>query len=291
MVIGGGSNVLFRDDYPGFLLRMMIPGFEKIKEDEEHYFVRAGAGEIWHSFVRKMLDAGMPGLENLAYIPGTVGAAPIQNIGAYGLEAAEFIESVECFDMNSGELLTLTNEECDFGYRHSTFKKPENRHLVITAVTFKLSKNWVPNTSYKALAEEIEINSFPELSPQDVYSCVISLRRRKLPSPVKFGNAGSFFMNPVVAREVFEALREQYPQMPFYEMSADRIKIPAGWMIDQCGWKGKSLGPAAVHDKQALVLVNRGGATGADIVALSDAVRASVRDKFGIDIHPEVNFI
>ena len=184
MVIGGGSNVLFRDDYPGFLLRMMIPGFEKIKEDEEHYFVRAGAGEIWHSFVRKMLDAGMPGLENLAYIPGTVGAAPIQNIGAYGLEAAEFIESVECFDMNSGELLTLTNEECDFGYRHSTFKKPENRHLVITAVTFKLSKNWVPNTSYKALAEEIEINSFPELSPQDVYSCVISLRRRKLPARV-----------------------------------------------------------------------------------------------------------
>ena len=254
MVIGGGSNVLFRDDYPGFLLRMMIPGFEKIKEDEEHYFVRAGAGEIWHSFVRKMLDAGMPGLENLAYIPGTVGAAPIQNIGAYGLEAAEFIESVECFDMNSGELLTLTNEECDFGYRHSTFKKPENRHLVITAVTFKLSKNWVPNTSYKALAEEIEINSFPELSPQDVYSCVISLRRRKLPSPVKFGNAGSFFKNPVVDRETFTSLLRTNPSLVSYPLAGGRFKLSAAWLIDNAGLRGYRMGDVGVWEKQPLVL-------------------------------------
>ena len=262
MVIGGGSNVLFRDDYPGFLLRMMIPGFEKIKEDEEHYFVRAGAGEIWHSFVRKMLDAGMPGLENLAYIPGTVGAAPIQNIGAYGLEAAEFIESVECFDMNSGELLTLTNEECDFGYRHSTFKKPE-----------------------------IEINSFPELSPQDVYSCVISLRRRKLPSPVKFGNAGSFFKNPVVDRETFTSLLRTNPSLVSYPLAGGRFKLSAAWLIDNAGLRGYRMGDVGVWEKQPLVLVNYGQATGEDIYAMAQDVRLRVKNCFGVKLEPEVAMV
>ena len=270
---------------------MMIPGFEKIREDDEHYFVRAGAGEVWHSFVRKMLDAGMPGLENLAYIPGTVGAAPIQNIGAYGLEAAEFIDSVECFDMDTGEERTLTNEECDFGYRHSTFKKPENRHLVITAVTFKLPKNWVPNTSYKALAEEIEINSFPELSPQDVYSCVISLRRRKLPSPVKFGNAGSFFKNPVVDRETFTSLLRTNPSLVSYPLAGGRFKLSAAWLIDNAGLRGYSMGDVGVWEKQPLVLVNYGQATGEDIYAMAQDVRLRVKNCFGVKLEPEVAMV
>ena len=291
MVIGGGSNVLFREDYPGFLLRMMIPGFEKIKEDEEHYFVRAGAGEIWHSFVRKMLDAGMPGLENLAYIPGTVGAAPIQNIGAYGLEAAEFIDTVECFDMSTGDQLTLTNEECDFGYRHSTFKKPENRHLVITAVTFKLSKNWVPNTSYKALAEEIEINSFPELSPQDVYSCVISLRRRKLPSPVKFGNAGSFFKNPVVDRETFTSLLRTNPSLVSYPLAGGRFKLSAAWLIDNAGLRGYQVGGAQVSEKHCGFVINKENATAKDVVDLIHDVQRIVYEKFQVQLETEVKFL
>lgn len=288
MVIGGGSNVLFRSDFDGLLLQMRIMGIERLEQDEENFYVRAGAGEVWHSFVRKMLDANMPGLENLAYIPGTVGAAPIQNIGAYGLEAAERIHSVSCFNLTTGEEKELTAEECDFGYRCSIFKKPENKNLVITAVTFKIPKKWVPNTSYKALAEEIEINAYPDLSPQDIYSCVVSLRRRKLPSPVKFGNAGSFFKNPIVDRETFIDLLRTNPSLVSYPLAGGRYKLSAAWLIDNAGLRGYRMGDVGVWEKQPLVIVNFGHATGEDIYALSQDISLRVKNCFGVRLVPEV---
>lgn len=290
-VIGGGSNVLFKDNYSGLLLRMMITGLNVRDDDEDYFVVKAGAGEVWHSFVRKMLDANMPGLENLAYIPGTVGAAPIQNIGAYGMEAAEFIDSVECFDMETGEVRELSNHDCDFSYRCSAFKKPENHRLVITGVTFKLPKKWVPNTSYKALAEEIEINAFPELSAQDIYSCVVSLRRRKLPSPVKFGNAGSFFKNPVVDRETFTDLLRSNPSLVSYPLAGGRYKLSAAWLIDNAGLRGYRMGDVGVWEKQPLVIVNYGNATGEDIYAVAQDVRLRVKNCFGVKLQPEVVLI
>ena len=217
-----------------------------------------------------------------------MGASAVQNIGAYGVEVKDLISFVETVNIQGVKHVYQT-DECDYSYRSSVFKRPEMKQVFVTYVGFSLSKKESYTLDYGTIRQELE--KYPKVDLKTLRQVIIDIRESKLPDPKVLGNAGSFFMNPVVAREVFEALREQYPQMPFYEMSADRIKIPAGWMIDQCGWKGKSLGPAAVHDNQALVLVNRGGATGADIVALSDAVRASVRDKFGIDIHPEVNFI
>ena len=212
----------------------------------------------------------------------------MQNIGAYGVEVKDLIATVETVNIQGRERV-YSVEECGYAYRNSIFKRPENKSVFVTHVCFRLSKEEHYMLDYGTIRQELE--KYPGVDLKILRQVIISIRESKLPDPKLLGNAGSFFMNPVVSREVFEVLRKQYPRMPFYEMGTDRIKIPAGWMIDQCGWKGKSLGPAAVHDKQALVLVNRGGATGADIVALSDAVRASVREKFGIDIHPEVNFI
>ena len=249
--IGGGSNLLFTGNYEGVILHSRIGGIEVTAEDEEK-------------------------------------ASAVQNIGAYGVEVKDLISFVETVNIQGVKHVYQT-DECDYSYRSSVFKRPEMKQVFVTYVGFSLSKKESYTLDYGTIRQELE--KYPKVDLKTLRQVIIDIRESKLPDPKVLGNAGSFFMNPVVAREVFEALREQYPQMPFYEISADRIKIPAGWMIDQCGWKGKSLGPAAVHDKQALVLVNRGGATGADIVALSDAVRASVRDKFGIDIHPEVNFI
>jgi len=257
-------------------------------ENEEKVLVRVGAGVVWDDFVGYCADRGWYGVENLSLIPGEVGASAVQNIGAYGVEVKDLISFVETVNIQGVKHVYQT-DECDYSYRSSVFKRPEMKQVFVTYVGFSLSKKESYTLDYGTIRQELE--KYPKVDLKTLRQVIIDIRESKLPDPKVLGNAGSFFMNPVVAREVFEALREQYPQMPFYEMSADRIKIPAGWMIDQCGWKGKSLGPAAVHDKQALVLVNRGGATGADIVALSDAVRASVRDKFGIDIHPEVNFI
>ena len=286
--IGGGSNLLFTGDYKGVILHSRIGGIEVIAEDEEKVSVRVGAGVVWDDFVAYCVDHGWYGTENLSLIPGEVGASAVQNIGAYGVEVKDMISFVETMNIE-GVKHVYRMDECEYSYRNSIFKRPEMKQVFVTYVGFILSKKEYYMLDYGTIRQELE--KFPKVDLKTLRQVIIDIRESKLPDPKLLGNAGSFFMNPVVSREIFESLREQYLQMPFYEVGIDRIKIPAGWMIDQCGWKGKSLGPAAVHDKQALVLVNRGGATGADIVALSDAVRASVREKFGIDIYPEVNFI
>ena len=286
--IGGGSNLLFTGNYEGVILHSHIGGIEVTAENEEKVSVRVGAGVVWDDFVDYCTERGWYGAENLSLIPGEVGAAAVQNIGAYGVEVKDLISSVETVNIR-GMKHVYQVDECNYSYRNSIFKSPEMKQVFVTYVCFSLSKKEHYTLDYGTIRQELE--KYPKVDLKTLRRVIISIRESKLPDPKLLGNAGSFFMNPVVSREVFEALKEKYPQIPFYEMGADRIKIPAGWMIDQCGWKGKALGPAAVHDKQALVLVNRGGATGAEIVALSDAVRASVREKFGIDIHPEVNFI
>lgn len=286
--IGGGSNLLFTDNYRGVILHSRIGGIEVLKEDDKAVTVRVGAGVVWDDFVAYCVENGWYGVENLSLIPGEVGASAVQNIGAYGVEVKDLIFSVETINVQ-GMRRTYSVEECGYSYRNSIFKRPEMKQVFVTHVCFQLSKQEHYVLDYGTIRQELEKCPLVEL--KTLRQIIIRIRESKLPDPKVLGNAGSFFMNPVVSRGVFEALQKSYPQMPFYELDTDKVKIPAGWMIEQCGWKGKSMGAAAVHDKQALVLVNRGGATGADIVALSDAIRSSVLEKFGIEIHPEVNFI
>lgn len=286
--IGGGSNLLFTKDYDGLILHSRIKGIEVLEEDEHSVSVRVGAGVVWDDFVAYCVAHGWYGVENLSLIPGEVGASAVQNIGAYGVEVKDLIATVETVNIH-GDWRVYSVEECGYAYRDSIFKRPENKSIFITYVRFWLSKEEYYTLDYGTIRQELE--KYPALTLPTVRKVIIGIRESKLPDPKVMGNAGSFFMNPIVSKEKLLALQQEYPQIPYYELSDGRVKIPAGWMIDQCGWKGKSLGPAAVHDKQALVLVNRGGAKGSDIIALSDAVRASVREKFGIDIHPEVNFV
>ena len=286
--IGGGSNLLFTKDYDGLILHSRIGGIEVTAEDSQTVSLRVGAGVVWDDFVACCVEHGWYGAENLSLIPGEVGASAVQNIGAYGVEVKDLITAVETVNVQGyGRVYSV--EECEYAYRSSIFKRPENKSVFVTYVRFRLSKEERYTLDYGTIRQELAKCPAPTLPI--VRKVIIEIRESKLPDPKVMGNAGSFFMNPIVAKEKLEALQRDYPRIPYYELPDGRVKIPAGWMIDQCGWKGKSLGPAAVHDKQALVLVNRGGAKGSDIVALSDAVRASVRDKFGIDIHPEVNVI
>ena len=286
--IGGGSNLLFTKDYEGTILHSRIGGVEVVAETDDDIVVRVGAGVVWDDCVDYCVQRHWYGVENLSLIPGEVGASAVQNIGAYGVEVKDLIVRVETLNIEGKEHVYDVTE-CGYSYRDSIFKRPENKSVFVTYVSFRLSKREHYTLDYGTIRRELE--KYPGVTLDVVRRVIIAIREEKLPDPRVMGNAGSFFMNPIVGREQFEALQAEYPQMPFYEIDTDRVKIPAGWMIDQCGWKGKALGPAAVHDKQALVLVNRGGAKGADVIALSDAVRASVRAKFGIDIHPEVNFI
>ena len=286
--IGGGSNLLFTKDYDGLILHSRIGGIEVTAEDSQTVSLRVGAGVVWDDFVACCVEHGWYGAENLSLIPGEVGARAVQNIGAYGVEVKDLITAVETVNVQGyGRVYSV--EECEYAYRSSIFKRPENKSVFVTYVHFRLSKEERYTLDYGTIRQELA--RYPAPTLPIVRKVIIEIRESKLPDPKVMGNAGSFFMNPIVAKEKLEALQRDYPLIPYYELPDGRVKIPAGWMIDQCGWKGKSLGPAAVHDKQALVLVNRGGAKGSDIVALSDAVRASVRDKFGIDIHPEVNVI
>lgn len=286
--IGGGSNLLFTKDYDGLILHSCIEGIEVTEEDERTVSVRVGAGVVWDDFVAYCVAHGWYGAENLSLIPGEVGAGAVQNIGAYGVEVKDLITAVETVNIQ-GDQRVYSIEECGYAYRNSIFKRPENKSVFVTYVRFRLSKEEYYTLDYGTIRQEL--GKYPELTLPVVRKVIIDIRESKLPDPKVMGNAGSFFMNPIVSKEKLLALQQEYPQIPYYELSDGQVKIPAGWMIDQCGWKGKSLGPAAVHDKQALVLVNRGGAKGSDIIALSDAVRVSVREKFGIDIHPEVNFV
>lgn len=286
--IGGGSNLLFTGNYDGTVLHSAIKGISITDETDNNIFVRVGSGVVWDDFVAYCCKRNWGGVENLSLIPGEVGASAVQNIGAYGSEAKDTIVLVEAVELCSGQQRVLGNAECNYAYRQSIFKQELKGKYAITYVTYKLSKKPELKLDYGNIRSVLQGKE--NISISDVRQAIIDIRNAKLPDPSVQGNAGSFFMNPVVSREKFLSIQKDYPQMPFYEVE-DGVKIPAGWMIEQCGWKGRALGRAGVHDKQALVLVNLGGATSNEIIALSDAVCKSVKDKFGIDIHPEVNFI
>ena len=286
--VGGGSNLLFTRDFDGTVLHSGIRFVAPVAADAESVWVRVGAAIVWDDFVAYTVANGWSGAENLSLIPGEVGASAVQNIGAYGVEAKDLIDTVECVSLKDGSSRVFRNEECDYAYRSSIFKHELKGQYAVTYVTYRLKKQFVPHFEYGNLREQL--GSVATLSAADVRRKIIEVRQSKLPDPKVLGNAGSFFMNPIVSREKFESLRAQYPQMPFYEVT-DGVKIPAGWMIEQCGWKGRSLGRAGVYEKQALILVNRGGATGEDVVRLCETIQKDVAKKFGIDIYPEVNFI
>lgn len=289
MHIGSGSNLLFTSDFKGTILHSKIDGINVIEENNDYVLVRVGAGVDWDSFVEHCVSNKWAGAENLSLIPGEVGASAVQNIGAYGVEAKDLIISVETLEIATGEKRTFLNNECNYSYRKSIFKNELKNQYFITYVTFKLSKTPVFNLEYGNIKSELE--KYPEISLKTIRQAIIDIRNSKLPDPKIEGNAGSFFMNPIISRELFTTLQNKYPNIPHYSVDEKLVKVPAAWMIDQCGWKGKCLGNAGVHKNQALVLVNKGNATGDEIIALSDAVRASVREKFDIDIHPEVIFI
>lgn len=285
--IGGGSNLLFRGNFDGTILHSVIKGIEIQENCGEYVLVRVGAGVVWDDFVAWTVERGWGGIENLSLIPGEVGASAVQNIGAYGVEAKDVIAQVKAIHLKTGEKRSFLTDECCYAYRQSIFKNEFKGQYAITYVTYKLKIRPTLKLSYgnmKALLEKKNV------TVSDVRQFIIDTRNAKLPDPKVLGNAGSFFMNPVVSRDKFLEIQKDYPQMPYYEVE-NGVKIPAGWMIEQCGWKGKSLGKAGVHEKQALVLVNLGGASSEEIVTLCNAVCKDVKETFGIDIHPEVNFI
>ena len=290
IIIGGGSNLLLTKDFEGILVRSAIKGFE-FEKDYTCYRMTCGSGEVFDDMVAASIKAGYYGMENLSLIPGDVGASAVQNIGAYGVEAKDLILCVWMIDIATGKPCIIGNEECEYSYRQSRFKKDWKNRYLITRVTYALSTTFTPHLDYGNIRAELERKGISNPTAQQLRDTIIDIRNAKLPDPKVTGNAGSFFMNPIVSREKYESLAAQYEGMPHYDVDADKVKIPAGWMIDQCGWKGRSLGRAGVHDKQALVLVNRGGATGSEIVALCEAIQRDVRQKFGIEIHPEVNII
>lgn len=288
--IGKGSNLLFTGDFSGIILHSAIKGYEVIHEDTKEVVVRVGAGEVWDDFVAMTVENEWYGAENLSLIPGEVGASAVQNIGAYGVEAKDLIVGVEAIEVSTGKESIFKNEECGYAYRESVFKSSLKYQYLVTHVSYRLKKTPCYHLDYGNIRWELEKQKV-RLTLANVRQAIISIREAKLPDPKLQGNAGSFFMNPVISRKHFEALLVDYPLMPHYEVDAESIKIPAAWMIDQCGWKGKRLGRAGVHDKQALVLVNLGGADGTEVIALSEAIQKSVYEKFGINILPEVNFI
>jgi len=290
LVIGGGSNLLLTQDFEGNVLHPLIKGIE-VSEKDAYILMRCGAGEVWDEVVDYAVSHGYYDMENLSHIPGEVGASVVQNIGAYGMEVQDVVYKIEAVETETGKEVVITPEECDYAYRYSKFKGEWKGRYVVTYVTYKLSKNFTPRLGYGNLSAVLQQKGIENPTASDVRRAVIDIRKSKLPEPEIEGNAGSFFMNPVVDRDKFSELIEKYPNMPHYNVGDDKVKIPAGWMIEQCGWKGKSMGRAAVHDKQALVLVNKGGATGKEILALCDAIRSDVKSRFGIEIRPEVNIV
>ena len=293
-VLGGGSNLVLSGDFQGLVLHMATTGRELVSEDADAWYVRAGAGENWHDFVQWTLGQGWPGLENLSLIPGTVGAAPIQNIGAYGLEVAERFHSLLACDMNSGEFVRFDRNACRFAYRDSVFKQ-EGWHLdgrfVITEVIFRLPKHWQALTRYADVSTELESRTITSPTAQDVAAAVVAVRQRKLPDPAEIPNTGSFFHNPVVDSASAVRLRAAHPELPCYPLTDGRVKLAAGWLIEQAGWKGRNLGAVGMYEKQALVLVNRGGARGRDVLELMRAVQVDVKEKFGVQLTPEPIFL
>jgi UDP-N-acetylmuramate dehydrogenase len=292
LVLGGGSNVLFTQDFPGVVLLNEIPGIDVVREDDRHVWVQAGAGVVWHEFVQHCVRQGWGGLENLSLIPGKVGAAPMQNIGAYGVEIKDVFEELEALRIDDGAVIPFTLAQCAFGYRESFFKREGRDRYVILNVTFRLNKPpHAVNIGYGNIREELERRGIASPSIADVSEAVIAIRRSKLPDPVVLGNAGSFFKNPVVPQEVADRIRAEHPDLVAYPAGEGLVKLAAGWLIERAGLKGYSLGTHGVHDRQALVLVNRGGATGRDIHDLSTHVLRSVRERFGVELEREVNIV
>ncbi len=289
LFIGGGSNMLFVNDFKGLALKLNLSGIEIVQETDEHVWVKAQGSENWHEFIQWTLAKDFGGLENLSLIPGNVGTAPIQNIGAYGVEAKDSITEVHALALDTGDERLFSNEECAFSYRESVFKNKYKGDYVIVAVTFKLTKHThILHLDYGAIRQELGANTTPTI--QQISEAVIHIRQSKLPDPAKIGNSGSFFKNPIVDMKTFEKIYALHPTMAHYPMG-DQVKIAAGWLIEQAGWKGKRFGDAGVHDKQALVLVNHGKATGREIYDLSENIIADIYAKFGVRIEREVNMI
>lgn len=288
--IGGGSNLLFTKNYEGTILHSGIKGCELLSETDEAVEVRVGAGERWDDFVKYTVANGWYGAENLSLIPGEVGASAVQNIGAYGVEVKDLIASVEAINVADGMFRRFTNEECRYAYRDSIFKKELKGQYIITHVTYRLGKKAVFRLNYGNVRSELERNACA-VTLDNVRRVIVRIRKEKLPDPAEKGNAGSFFMNPFIPKEQFETLKQSYPDLPFFPADNGKVKVPAGWLIEKCGWKGRSMGRVSVYDKQALVIVNDGNATGDEVVRLADAVIASVYEKFGIAIFPEVNYV
>ncbi|BEV14538.1 UDP-N-acetylmuramate dehydrogenase [Herbaspirillum sp. DW155] len=291
LVLGGGSNLLLTQDFSGLVLHMQNRGIDITGEDDNFIYVRAAAGENWHAFVQWTLQQGLGGLENLSLIPGSVGAAPIQNIGAYGIEIKDRFHSLRAFDLISGELLTLDREACRFGYRDSIFKQDLRDRAVVLDVSFALPRRWQASVNYADVAQALQERGINQPTPAEIAEAVIAIRTRKLPDPAKIGNAGSFFKNPIVPARLRDTLLAQYNNLVSYRVDDDHYKLAAGWLIDRCGWKGKSMGRAGVYEQQALVLVNRGGATGAEVARLARAIQEDVKEKFGVQLEPEPVFI
>lgn len=286
--IGSGSNLLFGGDYKGVVMHSAIRTLEVISEDDDHLLVRVGSGYVWDDFVAHCVAQGWAGAENLSAIPGEVGASAVQNIGAYGVEVKDIIASVEAMALD-GSTRTFTNEECRYGYRDSIFKRSLRGQYIVTHVTYRLEKTPTYRLDYGDLRTQVEAHGEPTLKA--VRDAVTAIRNSKLPDPCVLGNAGSFFTNPVIPRTHYLSLKEKYPTMPSYPIDEEHVKVPAGWLIDSAGWKGKALGRAAVHDRQALVLVNLGGATGKEVMALAGRICEDIYNRYGIRITPEVNFI
>lgn len=287
--IGRGSNLLFLNNYKGLILHSAIRSVQVVEHNEDSVLIEVGGGMIWDDLVHYAVSNGWWGIENLSLIPGEVGAAAVQNIGAYGVEVSDVLVSVTVLSLKTGQELTLPVLECGYGYRTSIFKTSAKNEFAVLSVRMELSSRPRPNFSYPHL--ENEVKNRGEISLATIRQTIIDIRSAKLPDPAVMGNAGSFFMNPVVPASVWRKLIEQYPEMPYYQLEDGMVKIPAAWLIDQCGWKGKVIGNAGVHEKQALVLVNKGGARGAEIAALATEIQHSVALRFGIELHPEVNYI
>ena len=297
LILGGGSNLLFTQDFAGVVLKNEIRGLEILSEDGEDgtALIRAGAGESWHGMVEYALDQQLSGIENLSLIPGTVGAAPLQNIGAYGAELRDTFDHLEAVEISTGAGRVFLAGECGFGYRESVFKNVLKNQFVVTAVVLRLHRQAHPNVRYGAITETLaELGIEGEPTPQQVSQAVVHIRRSKLPDPAEIGNAGSFFKNPEISQAAFDRLKSQYPDLPGYPVPGG-VKVPAGWLIERAGWKGLRRGPGAgthgVHARQALVLVNHGGATGSEIRALAEEIIAAVRQQFAVELHPEVNIL
>ena len=291
LILGGGSNILFTKNYDGVVLKNEIAGIQQVDEDEDFVYIKAGAGESWHQLVLYCVKQNLGGVENLSLIPGSVGASPMQNIGAYGVETKDVFHSLEAYHLQEQKIVNFGIADCEFGYRESVFKGKYKNEFVITNVTFRLNKNPLVNTSYGAITQELDRMGVSTPTIQNVSQAIINIRQGKLPDPARIGNAGSFFKNPEIANAAFLKLQEKFPAIIGYDLRNGKTKLAAGWLIEKCGWKGYREGDAGCNDKQSLVLVNFGKATGDEIFALSDKIIRSVKERFGVELVREVNVV